>query len=66
MVHVYVNFHITQGDLNMGLLRGLSGKKKKKIPLASKRHGFDPCVRKNPWRRKWEPTLVSLPGKSHG
>ena len=41
MVHVYVNFHITQGDLNTGLFRGLSGKKKK-IPLVSKRHGFDP------------------------
>ena len=21
---------------------------------------------KNPWRRKWQPTLVLLPGKSHG
>ena len=31
-----------------------------------KRRGFDPCVRKIPWRRKWKPTLVSLPGKFHG
>ena len=23
-------------------------------------------VRKNPWRRKWQPTPVFLPGKSHG
>ena len=23
-------------------------------------------VRKIPWRRKWQPTLVFLPGKSHG
>ena len=22
--------------------------------------------RENPWRRKWQPTPVSLPGKSHG
>ena len=29
-------------------------------------HGFDPWVRKIPWRRKWQPTLVSLPGKPHG
>ena len=27
---------------------------------------FDPWVRKIPWRRKWQPTPVSLPGKSHG
>ena len=27
---------------------------------------FDPCVRKIPWRRKWQPTPVLLPGKSHG
>ena len=28
--------------------------------------GFDPWVTKIPGRRKWEPTLVFLPGKSHG
>ena len=27
--------------------------------------GFDPWVRKIPWRRKWQPTPVFLPGKSH-
>ena len=27
---------------------------------------FIPWVRKIPWRRKWQPTLVFLPGKSHG
>ena len=27
---------------------------------------FDPWVRKIPWRRKWKPTPVFLPGKSHG
>ena len=31
-----------------------------------KRHRFDPWVRKIPWRRKWQSTLVFLPGKSHG
>ena len=29
-------------------------------------HRFDPWVRKIPWRRKWQPTPVFLPGKSHG
>ena len=27
---------------------------------------FDPWVRKISWRRKWQPTPVFLPGKSHG
>ena len=31
-----------------------------------RRHGFDPWVGMILWRRKWQPTLVSLPGKSHG
>ena len=31
-----------------------------------KRLGFDPWVRKIPWNRRWQPTLVFLPGKSHG
>ena len=26
---------------------------------------FDPWVGKIPWRRKWQPTPVLLPGKSH-
>ena len=30
------------------------------------RLGFDPWVRKIPWRRAWQPTAVFLPGKSHG
>ena len=28
--------------------------------------GFNPWVRKSPWRRKWQPIPVFLPGKSHG
>ena len=28
--------------------------------------GFDPGVRKIPWRRAWQPTPVFLPGESHG
>ena len=27
---------------------------------------FDPWVRKSPWRRRWQPTPVFLPGKSDG
>ena len=31
-----------------------------------KRLGFDLCVRKIPWRRKWLPTPVFWPRESHG
>ena len=34
--------------------------------LQSGRPGFDPWVGKILWRRKWQPTSVLLPGKSHG
>ena len=27
---------------------------------------FDPCVRKIPWRREWQPTPLFLPGQFHG
>ena len=41
-----------------------------KNPLAMqenwKRRGFDPRVRKIPWRRKWQHAPVFLPGKSRG
>ena len=40
-----------------------------KNPLANsrcKRSGFDPWVGKIPWRRRWQPTPVFLPGESHG
>ena len=31
-----------------------------------RRHEFDLCVGKIPWRRKWQPTPVFLPGEFHG
>ena len=33
---------------------------------AYRRPGFDSWVEKIPWRRKWQPTPVFLPGKFHG
>ena len=38
----------------------------KSICLQCRRPGFDPWVRKIPWRRKWQSTPVFLPGESHG
>ena len=37
-----------------------------KNPSASAGHGFHLSAGKMPWRRKWQPTPVFLPGKSHG
>ena len=31
-----------------------------------KRWEFNPCFRKIPWRRSWQPTPIFLPGESHG
>ena len=31
-----------------------------------KRWGFNPWAGKIPWRRAWQPTLVFLPGETHG
>ena len=42
---------------------------RQKICLQCRRHRrgwFDPCVGKIPWSRKWQPTLVFLPGKPCG
>ena len=36
------------------------------ICLQCRRSGFDPWVRKIPWRREQQPTPVFLPGESHG
>ena len=46
-----------------GFPRWLSGKES---ACQCRRPGFAPWVGKIPWRRKWEPTPVFLPGKSHG
>ena len=34
--------------------------------LETQEAGFHPSVGKIPWRRKWQPTPVLLPGDSHG
>ena len=48
-----------------GLPKWLSGKSTCQC-RRHKRSRFDPWVRKTPWRRKWQPTPVLLPGESHG
>ena len=45
-----------------GYLLGLAGSDGEETAVWET--GFDPWVRKIPWRRKWQPTPVFLPGKS--
>ena len=37
-----------------------------RICLQCRRCGFNPWVEKIPWRGKWQPIPVYLPGESHG
>ena len=49
-----------------GLSRWLRGKESACQWRRCRTRRFNPWVRRMPWRRKWQPTPVSLPGKSHG
>ena len=49
-----------------GLPRWLSGKESTCQCRRYRKCGFNPWVWKIPWRRKWQPTPVFLPGESHG
>ena len=49
-----------------GFLGDTSGKQPACQCRRCKRHRFDPWVGKVPWRRKWQPTPVLLPGKFYG
>ena len=48
-----------------GLPRWLSSKESACQCRRQRRCGFEPWVRKIPWRRKWQPSPIFLPGKSH-
>ena len=49
-----------------GLPRWCSGKKSACQCRRRKRREFHHCVRKFPWRRKWQPTPLFFSGKSYG
>ena len=51
---------------SVGFLGGASGKDSACQCRRCKKLGFHPWIRKIPWRRKWQPTPVFLPKKSHG
>ena len=50
----------------MGLPLWQSGKESAHQCRRHRRCGFEPWVGKFPWKRKWHPTAVFLPGESHG
>ena len=50
----------------LGFPVGWLKKKKKKSTCQCRRLRFDPWVGKMPWKRKWQPAPVFLPGESHG
>ena len=67
--HWYLNifFNISL-KYNLQLIvfsKGFSGDSDGKESACNAGDGFDPWVRKIPWRREWLPTPVFLPGKSH-
>ena len=45
---------------------GTSGKEPTSQFRRHKRRGFDPWIKKIPWRPAQQPTPVFLPGESHG
>ena len=55
-------FFLAVAFISQGLPPWLS---RKESTCQCRRPGFNPCVGKIPWRRKWQPTPVLLPGKSH-
>ena len=57
---------VLSGIMSTGLPRWHSGKESACQGRRRKTHGFNPWVRKIPWRRKWQSAPIFLPGKLHG
>ena len=54
------------GGMGWGFPGGTNGKEPACQCKRFKRLEFNSWVRKIPWRRKWQPTPLFLPGESHG
>ena len=53
-------------EMFLGFPGGASGKEPTCQCRRHKRRGFNPWVRKIPWRRAWQPTPIFLPEESNG
>ena len=60
-LHIYLHIYIIYTQTSW-LPAWLSGKE---FACQCRRYGFNPRLGKIPWRRKWQPTPVFFPGKSH-
>ena len=60
------SIHLEFSYCNQGFPGGASGKESACECRRCCRRGFDSWVWNILWRRKWQPTLVFLSGKSHG
>ena len=58
--------HLLDAHYVWGRVGNTSGKEPDCQSRRCERPEFDPWVRKIPWRRKWQPTPVFLPGESRG
>ena len=56
---------VNLGEIRASLIAFPGGSVVKNLP-ANAEYEFDPWVRKIPWRRKWQPIPIFLPGESHG
>ena len=61
-----IAYSVTSFEHRYHSLVALVGKKPPASVGRYKRLGFNPCVRKIPWRMAWQPTPVFLPGESQG
>ena len=64
--HNWSNLAAAAAWVVMALPGRASGKESAYHYRRRKRCRFDPWVGKIPWRRKWQPTPVFLPGELHG
>ena len=61
---IFFLFHLLSFVMSDGLPSWISVKESAYQCRRCRRPRFDPWVRKIPWRRKYQPTII-LPGKSH-
>ena len=61
---IYLNIKVPVEGIR--LPKWLNGKESACQSKRHRRHGFSTWTGKIPWRRKWQPTPVFLPGESHG
>ena len=59
IIHSFCTYLLSIYYVPGGLPWWFSGKESSR---QCRRHRFDPWVEKIPWRRKWQPTPVFLPG----